>query len=105
VLEALRAGRECTEKENAIQEMGEVNTLLKLHQELDDAVAEAYGWPAALDDEEILARLVELNAERVIEERQGNVRWLRPEYQTKAWGECLPEAAAGCVTALVDDEI
>ena len=32
-------------------------------------------------DEEILARLVALNAERAAEEAQGLVRWLRPEYQ------------------------
>lgn len=34
------------------------------HRELDAAVAAAYGWPADLSDEEILARLFALNQER-----------------------------------------
>ncbi|MGI4852020.1 MAG: hypothetical protein ACRYGR_08780, partial [Janthinobacterium lividum] len=37
------------------------------------------GWPADLGDEEILRRLVALNAERAEEEKRGRVRWLRPE--------------------------
>ena len=35
-----------------------------LHQELDAAVAAAYGWPADLSDDEILKRLFELNQAR-----------------------------------------
>ena len=35
-----------------------------VHKELDAAVAAAYGWPAELADEEILARLFELNQAR-----------------------------------------
>ncbi|HWE98412.1 MAG TPA: class I SAM-dependent DNA methyltransferase, partial [Caulobacteraceae bacterium] len=34
------------------------------HRELDAAVAAAYGWPADLSDEEVLARLFALNQER-----------------------------------------
>jgi type II restriction/modification system DNA methylase subunit YeeA len=34
------------------------------HKALDAAVAEAYGWPADLSDEEILRRLLELNLQR-----------------------------------------
>jgi hypothetical protein len=34
------------------------------HRALDDAVAAAYGWPANLFDEEVLARLFALNQER-----------------------------------------
>jgi hypothetical protein len=34
------------------------------HQQLDDAVFDAYGWPHDLSDEEILARLLALNLER-----------------------------------------
>jgi hypothetical protein len=34
------------------------------HKKLDAAVAAAYGWPADLADEEILARLLALNLER-----------------------------------------
>ena len=35
-----------------------------VHKELDAAVAATYGWPAELADEEILARLFELNQAR-----------------------------------------
>ena len=35
-----------------------------LHKTLDKAVADAYGWPADLSDEEILERLFKLNQER-----------------------------------------
>jgi type II restriction/modification system DNA methylase subunit YeeA len=35
-----------------------------VHKDLDEAVAAAYGWPADLSDEEILARLFELNQAR-----------------------------------------
>ncbi|MFZ5719075.1 MAG: hypothetical protein ACOY5Y_06350 [Pseudomonadota bacterium] len=55
--------------------------LKELHDQIDAAVAEAYGWPADLSDEEILERLVALNAERAKEEAAGHVRWLRPDYQ------------------------
>ena len=36
-----------------------------VHKGLDAAVLAAYGWPADLDDENILARLLALNLERV----------------------------------------
>jgi len=83
VLDALRSGRKLTDKEKNIHEYGLVGILRELHDELDTAVAEAYGWPADLADEEILSRLVALNAERAEEEKNGIIRWLRPEYQTK----------------------
>ena len=35
-----------------------------LHRRLDAAVAAAYGWPAALDDDALLARLLALNLQR-----------------------------------------
>jgi type II restriction/modification system DNA methylase subunit YeeA len=38
--------------------------LANAHRELDEAVAAAYGWPADLSDDEILARLLALNLER-----------------------------------------
>jgi len=38
--------------------------LLRLHERLDRAVFAAYGWPGECDDEEVLVRLVELNARR-----------------------------------------
>ncbi|MDR0827648.1 MAG: DNA methylase [Desulfovibrio sp.] len=83
-LSALREGRELTAKEKIAHELGLVTVLRELHDELDTAVAEAYDWPAALPDEEILFRLAALNAKRAEEEKQGTIRWLRPEYQTKS---------------------
>jgi hypothetical protein len=84
VLEALRAGRELTDKEETLHEHGLISILRELHDELDAAVFDAYGWSANLADEDILARLVALNAERIEEEKQGNIRWLRPDYQTQS---------------------
>lgn len=53
----------------------------RLHEQIDAAVADAYGWPADLTPSEIVTRLVALNAERAKEEAEGDVRWLRPDYQ------------------------
>lgn len=53
----------------------------RLHQQIDEAVAAAYGWPAELAPAETVARLVALNAERAGEEAAGRIRWLRPDYQ------------------------
>ncbi len=58
-----------------------MSLLLALHQKLDAAVSDAYGWPVDLADADILTRLVALNHDRAAEEAQGQVRWLRPEYQ------------------------
>ena len=58
----------------------------RLHQQIDAAVAEAYGWPADLSPAEVVARLVALNAARAAEERQGKIRWLRPDYQISRFG-------------------
>jgi type II restriction/modification system DNA methylase subunit YeeA len=38
--------------------------LIDAHRTLDEVVATAYGWPADLPDDEILARLLALNLER-----------------------------------------
>ena len=81
VLEKLRSGADLTDKDKTIHEQGLVSILKQIHDDLDAAVFDAYGWPADLTDEEILERLVDLNAERAAEEAAGKVRWLRPEYQ------------------------
>jgi hypothetical protein len=81
VLEKLRAGEPLTAREQAIHEQGLVSVLRQLHDELDAAVFDAYGWPTDLEDEAILQRLVDLNAARAAEEAAGRVRWLRPDYQ------------------------
>ncbi|MFA6173950.1 MAG: DNA methyltransferase [Kiritimatiellales bacterium] len=84
VLEKLRSGGVLSAKEKTIHEQGLVSVLKQLHDELDAAVAEAYGWPVNLSDEEILERLVALNAARAAEEAQGKIRWLRPRFQCPA---------------------
>lgn len=81
VLEKLRAGEALNDKERVIHEQGLVSVLKQLHDELDAAVFDAYGWPHDLTDEQILEKLVALNAERAEEERNGTIRWLRPEFQ------------------------
>jgi hypothetical protein len=98
VLERLRSGEPLTAKEKTIHEQGLVSVLKELHDNLDAAVAEAYGWPVDLPDEELLERLVALNAERTREEAQGVVRWLRPEYQKPETSEqqtTIPSPLAG----------
>ncbi|WP_343406097.1 hypothetical protein [Candidatus Amarolinea dominans] len=62
VLARLRASEALTAKDKIIHAQGLVSILRQLHDDLDAAVAEAYGWPADLPDEEILTRLVALNA-------------------------------------------
>ena len=81
VLAAIRAGTPLTPSEKDIHDAGQVTILRELHDRLDAAVADAYGWPREQSDSEIVARVVQLNAERVKEEASGLIRWLRPEFQ------------------------
>ncbi len=81
VREKLKSGEPLDESEKAIHDSGCVFVIHKLHQEIDAAVFEAYGWPSNLSDDGILTRLVALNQQRADEEKRGIVRWLRPEYQ------------------------
>jgi hypothetical protein len=121
-LEKLRSGEPLTAKERVIHGQGLVSVLRQIHDELDAAVLEAYGWSDLLPllrvahgndapadgqtrdeakrafEEAVLERLVALNAERAAEEARGLVRWLRPEFQN-------PDAArAPEQGALVADE-
>lgn len=95
VLDKLKTGEALNAKEKVIHEQGLVSVLKTLHEELDAAVLDAYGWSdlsAPLADpllkeaagETLLVRLVALNAERAAEEARGQIRWLRPEYQHPA---------------------
>lgn len=95
VLEALKAGRALTDKERDIHDRGLVTLIRQHHDTIDTAVAEAYGWPADLSDEDILTRLVALNKTLAAEEANGVVRWLRPEFQA-------PGAVAPQVNATLD---
>jgi hypothetical protein len=47
---------ELTEKERRIFDDGLVLIIKELHERLDAAVADAYGWPVDLAEEEVLAR-------------------------------------------------
>lgn len=46
--------------------------LANAHRALDEAVAAAYGWPADLSDDEVLARLFALNQERAAAEKSAS---------------------------------
>jgi hypothetical protein len=70
-----------TAKEKLIHDKGLVAVLKSLHDELDAAVLDAYGWTDQPDEQAILERLVALNTQRRAEEAQGHIRWLRPEFQ------------------------
>jgi len=118
VLEKLRAGAPLSAKDKTIHEQGLVSVLRELHDALDTAVFDAYGWadlapalvgrpgattplpdkPAeqAAAEEDLLTRLVALNAERAAEEARGQVRWLRPAYQN-------PQAGAAVVAERQED--
>ena len=130
MLEKLRSAEPLTAKERTIHEMGLASVLRELHDELDAAVFAAYGWsdlaavlvgrpgattplpdkPAdqAEAEEELLTRLVALNAERAAEEARGLVRWLRPEFQNPAQArapvqaeiDIEPEETAAAVVAI-----
>ncbi len=92
VLAKLRAGEPLTPAERTMHERGLVTVLWELHDAIDQAVLDAYGWRdlTATDESDaiLLERLVALNAERAAEERQGLIRWLRPAFQ--APGEPTP---------------
>jgi hypothetical protein len=84
VVEKLRSGEVLTPKERAINEAGLAGVLKSLHDDLDEAVLQAYGWGdlhLPVDVDTLLERLVALNAKRAAEETAGTVRWLRPEFQ------------------------
>lgn len=89
VLEALRAaekaGTVLSERDRDVAERGCVSLIRQYHDTIDDLVADAYGWPRDLSDEEILERLVALNRERAAEEATGKVRWLRPDFQAPGY--------------------
>jgi hypothetical protein len=106
VLDTLRSGAALGAKDKIIHELGLVSVLKQLHDELDAAVLDAYGWADAPDDAALLERLVALNAERAAEEADGTIRWLRPAFQHPAAAPAtasrkldLPAVAAGRAAA------
>lgn len=95
VLEKVKAGATLSAAEEDVKTRGLVLVLKDLHNQIDAATAEAYGWPADLSDEQILERLVALNTEPAREEAQGFVRWLRPEYQIPRFAKTAPAPRTG----------
>lgn len=87
VLEALRAGAELSAAERDVQKRGQVLILRRLHEMIDASVADAYGWPADLDEQGLLERILALNADRAAQEARGEVAWLRPDYQAARFGK------------------
>lgn len=84
LLEKLRNGESFTDKDREYNDKALVSILKQIHDELDIAVLDAYGWPQDISNDKILERLVILNTERANEERNGFIRWLRPDYQNKS---------------------
>ena len=95
VLEKLKSREALTAEDEDVKHRGLVLILKELHEQIDRAAFAAYGWPDTLTDEEVLARLVALNAERAEEEARGLVRWLRPDYQRPRFGKALVSEVAG----------
>ena len=90
--EKLRSGAPMDEKEQRRATKARAAIVNRLHEQLDSAVADAYGWgekwrAGTLGPSEIVARLVALNHERAAEEKAGKVRWLRPDYQEPRFGK------------------
>jgi hypothetical protein len=102
VLQKIRSGEALNAKDKAVHDQGLISVLKQIHDDLDAAVLEAYGWTdlaAAIPPPDILARggpdaealeqailtrLVALNHARAAEEKRGHVRWLRPDFQAPA---------------------
>ncbi len=122
-------GEPLTVAEREVYEAGQIAILRELHDEIDREVFAAYGWsdlgeqligkpggttpsPHKSTDqeaaeEELLVRLVALNQQRVAEEKQGEVHWLRPDFQkprlaARVKGVIQIEAELGEV-AIVDE--
>jgi hypothetical protein len=90
--EKLRSGAPMDEKEQRRAIKARAAIVNRLHEQLDEAVADAYGWgpewrAGTLGPSEIVARLVALNHERAAEEKAGRIRWLRPDYQEPRFGK------------------
>ena len=58
IRDRLRAGDRIEGKDKEIYDQGLIGILRDIHDQIDAAVADAYGWPATLSDDEILHRLV-----------------------------------------------
>lgn len=89
VLEAIKAKTALTPKQEDVKHRGRILILKDLHDQIDAAALAAYGWPQGLSEQELLGRLVALNAERAAEEAAGRVKWLRPDYQIPRFAKAV----------------
>ncbi|OBQ67801.1 class I SAM-dependent DNA methyltransferase [Mesorhizobium erdmanii] len=102
-----------TDAERDVHQTGLISVLKEIHDDIDRAVFAAFGWEDLIPslvgkpgatlpslhktpkqeraEEELLTRLVALNQERTVEEKQGLVRWLRPDYQIAKLGTKAPK--------------
>ncbi|WP_111896135.1 class I SAM-dependent DNA methyltransferase [Acinetobacter sp. MB5] len=102
-LEKMRIGSVLNEKDKDINKKGLISILKELHDDIDRAVLDTYGWldlaehligkpggttpynnksdEQAMAEDQLLNRLVKLNKKRAEDEAQGVIHWLRPEYQ------------------------
>ncbi len=62
VLEKLRAGEPLTAKDKTIHEQGLVTLLKQIHEELDEAVLEAYGWHDIVEARRALPHVYDFEA-------------------------------------------
>jgi hypothetical protein len=90
--EKVRTGQSLKETEQRRATRARVAIIGRLHEQLDQAVAEAYGWADEWDtgtitQSEIVLRLFALNQERASAENGGDIRWLRPDYQEPRFGK------------------
>jgi len=113
--EVLAGGEPLNEVEREDHARAQTALLAEIHDDIDRATLAAYGWddlapnligkpggttPSTHKDEaqdaaeeEMLSRLVALNAERAKEEARGLVRWLRPDYQIPKLGHKVAKPA------------
>jgi len=63
-------GKHRAEKTDANQPLQSESDVQEAHRALDEAVFAAYGWPRDISDEEILNRLLQLNAQRFAAQSQ-----------------------------------
>jgi hypothetical protein len=80
LLEKLPAGQPFTDSDKAYNDKALFSMLKQIYDELYAGIYAAYDWEKTLTDEEILSKLVALNAERGEEESKGIIHRLCPKY-------------------------
>ena len=110
-------GPDLTEAERDTMDAGRIRILADLHDAIDRAVLDAYGWgdlAAALvgrvgatlpsphktpaqeaAEDDLLTCLVDLNRARAAEEARGVIHWLRPAFQRARLAGKYPRASQG----------